>query len=191
MNPWETEQNFIQDVGNLENFLIFLDRNNITNSQELLINEENDNVNLLRSLNDLSKIHFEQLTLLETLYDRYRYELILSNKKHEVLCDKIIYLIEIFKKLQSSETKIANLLHNTQISGENIIKIKHSKKHDFLRMIKAVCLLNNKQDFEYISLSSEIHPEMINKITKKYDDLSNELSMVIDEFEECENLKIK
>jgi hypothetical protein len=167
-NPWEDERNFIQDVGDVKGFLKYIDKNNILSSKKDDCFIQENNLNLLQDLNEASKEHFEKIKLLEVLYDKYRNESILSKDKNDQLCDRIDYLSEILDKVEKNKIKIANLLHNTQMSENNVIKISHSKKFDFIKILKTIIiqLKNSSTEFELINLSSNVHPETLNKIVK-------------------------
>jgi hypothetical protein len=198
-NPWDDKQNFIQDVGDLEGFLNFLDMKGIcksdddhdednaskrfieSESRELemsVIKNENPqdililnyNLDILRELNSISKINYDKLKSLEVLYENYRGQSILSKIKNDELCYSLASLIEVFDKIENSRIKLANLIHNTNLSDNNVIKIKHEKKFEFIKIIKSILTqldnqnINQRNDIELIKLSSNVHPETINKI---------------------------
>lgn len=176
-NPWEETRNFIQDVGDFKSLIYFIDSNEMGSTTQLN-NESNTcvmdgtaNLELIKQLNLISKIHHEKISLLEILYEKYRNESILSKDKNHKICDSISYLIEILEKFETNKIKIANLLHNTHMSENNIIKIKHNKKIDFLRVLKIVYnkvgVKDGRNDLDFIDLSLNIHPQTINKIVRK------------------------
>jgi len=91
-NPWENSKTFIQETGSLPNFIEFLSRNNITNTSRSckteetkddddsgkdkdIVNDFNENINkndseelvLLNSLNNISKMYYEVVDLYLTL----------------------------------------------------------------------------------------------------------------------------
>jgi hypothetical protein len=69
------------------------------------------------------------------------------------------------QKFENSRIKIGNLLHNTRISDNNSISIKHNKKYDLIKALKIIIQQSeNNSDLELIKLSSNIHPNTINKI---------------------------
>jgi hypothetical protein len=196
INPWDDSKNFIQDVGDLEGFLNFMNlsqivkyddegsKNNLdleevenevganNNNQDLLI--LNYNLDLLKELNDISRMNYEKLKSLEVLYENYRSQSILSKIKNDELCDKISGLIEIFDKIENSRIKLANLIHNTHLTDNNIIKIKHDKKFEFIKIMKSIMTqmnnqkINQRNDIELIKLSSNVHPETLNKIVRLF-----------------------
>lgn len=195
-NPWENSKNFIQDTGNLNNFINFLDNNNICTQNPITYDFEN--LNILKQLDFITKLHFEKLTLLENLYEKYRYELILSKDSNHFIIDKMTHLIEILQKFDTSKIKIANLLHNTNISStdNNTIKIKHNKKFEFLKILKTILSqvqqidIHKNNELELIELSSNIHPETINKLTQKYDKISNQIDSLLTEYDNINKLII-
>jgi hypothetical protein len=63
-NPWENTKNFIQDTGNLGNFIEFLSKNNISEKnitkEYSKIEDKNEiNIELLHRLNECSKLNYE------------------------------------------------------------------------------------------------------------------------------------
>jgi hypothetical protein len=173
-NPWEDKKIFVQDVGDIKSFLNFLNENKIqVIGEEKILNENycDENLSLLQNLNDLSKIHFEKISMLEILYEKYRNESILSKDKNYQLIDSINYLTETLRKFEANKIKIANLLHNTQFSENNIIKIKHQNKHEFIKALKIVMnkVLNEdtRNELELINLSLNMHSETINKLVNE------------------------
>ena len=190
INPWDDERTFIQDVGELEGFLNFVQRGdklneNFQNEFEQVdqscfdIDNTTDNHYLLDQLNKISKLNFEKLKTLEIIYEKYRSESILSKTKNDELCYDIGYLIQIFEKIESNKTKLGNLIHNTHLSESNIIKIKHEYKFEFIKIMKRILTqvdtqnISQRNDIELIKLSSNLHPETINKIVS----LKNILSL--------------
>ena len=187
-NPWDDKKIFVQNVGDISSFISYLDENNITTLGSTTTskenNEEDDMLVMLKELDYLSKIHFEKINLLEELYEKYRNESILSKDKNYILIDSIAYLTEMMKKFESNKIKIANLLHNTQLSENNIVRIKHSKKLEFIKMLKIILspiyknnnsgnniLYQNqsnshsqRNELELINLSLNMHEETINKL---------------------------
>jgi hypothetical protein len=174
-NPWEDNKMFVQDVGDIKSFINFLNENKIQIiGEKKNLDEKNcdDNINLLRNLNDLSKVHFEKISVLEILYEKYRNESILSKNKNYLLIDSINYLTEMLRKFEENKIKIANLLHNTQFSENNIIKIKHQNKHEFIKALKIILNKvlneNTRNELELINLSLNMHSETIKKLVRKY-----------------------
>ena len=194
-NPWEDSKSFIQDIGDLGSFLGYLNNNEITTSSNsdyanLLRNSQDTNLDILKEFNDSSETHFEKLTILEELYEKYRYESLLSKEKNEELCQSIMDLIDILNKFEHNKIKIANLLHNTHISDNNTIKIKHDKKYEFIIMMKTILkqTQTDHNDFDYINFSSSIHPETVNQIQRKYEKMFIQTDSLICQFEENNKL---
>ncbi len=168
-NPWEDKKNFVQDVGDISSFLIFLEENQIKSLEPQQDNFDNDKIiNLLINLNELSKVYYENLNRLEILYEKYRNESILSKDRNFGLCDNIIYLTDILRKFDQNKLKIANLIHNTQFNENNILKIKHSHKLDLIKCLKIILNRINKESnvMEFINLSLNMHDGTINKLVK-------------------------
>jgi hypothetical protein len=167
-NPWDDNRTFIQDLGDVKSFLTFVDDNKLdTDNTNYISNDFSTNyINMLEELDAISSSHNHKITQLEFLYEKYRNEFILSKNNNYKSCDQILYLIEMFKKIELNKIKITNLLHNVQMSENNIIKLKHSSKPNFMKIIKIVLnKLNNSDNYlDFIDLSLNIHPETINKI---------------------------
>jgi hypothetical protein len=186
-NPWENQSNFVQDVGDLSKFVDFLKKNNLDSenqeNQKSIISS--DSLDVLKNFENISKQHFEALSELENLYEKFRNEPLLSNEKNWEILDKINYLNECFKLIENNKIKLANILHNTNLSDSSAIKIKQAKKLDFLKLLKIIlCRAQDDSNLEMINLSFNLHKENIKKLTNKYEEINKVVENFIKEYEQ-------
>jgi hypothetical protein len=183
-NPWENKSTFVQDVGEMRSFLNFLEINNINCEEKSKSYISSESLEVLKNFDFISKQHFESLSELEFLYEKFRNESLLSNEKNWELLDKINYLNECLKVIENSKIKIANILHNTNLSDSSVIKIKQSKKVDFLKLLKIiVSKAQDDSNLEMINLSFNLHKGNIKNLTNKYDEIYKTVENFTKEYE--------
>ena len=204
-NPWEEQNIFIQDVGGLKNLLNFANNENIIISDSMPIKNDNWKLNinkkeyenstylieLIEELNNLSNLQYEKLEKLEFLYEKYKYQLILSREKNDNLITMLNELTRLFNDFDKSKIKIVNLLHNAGISDSNVIKIKHDKKMELIKVLK-ICTSDYSSVLDLIELNGNIHDRTINKLQEKIkeiDEIANKLSNEFIELNQIKNNK--
>lgn len=78
--------------------------------------------------------------------------------------------------------KIANLLHNTNLSDNTVLKIKNLKKIQLIKAFKIIfSKLQGDEKLEIINLSFNMHKENINKLVAKYEEVNLEIENLISE----------
>ena len=204
-NPWEEQNIFIQDVGGLKDLLNYANNENIIFSDSMVVNNENWKLNinkkeyenstylieLIEELNNLSNLQYEKLEKLEFLYEKYKYQLILSREKNDNLITMLNELTRLFNDFDKNKIKIVNLLHNAGISDSNVIKIKHDKKMELIKVLK-ICTSDYSSVLDLIELNGNIHDRTINKLQEKIkeiDEIANKLSNEFIELNQIKNNK--
>lgn len=171
-NPWEDKKTFIQDVGSFSDLISFFSDNNITPNPDLLSstfqNESEYNsalstLDLFTALDKLTTLQYDKLSKLEVQYEKYKYEALLSRNTKNDLLMKAQELTETFSLFERNKIKLVNLIHNASLSDNNVIKIKHSKKFELIKILK-ICSSEYSSLLNLIELSAEMHQETINNI---------------------------
>jgi hypothetical protein len=99
-NPWEDRQSFIQDSSTVDDFISFVNAHSLSNSNDsgydvLALtkikeyNDANTTVDLLNELNEVSVKQYECLKKLEVMYEKYKYEWLLSSDKNSEIITKV------------------------------------------------------------------------------------------------------
>ena len=201
-NPWEEQNIFIQDVGGLKDLLNYANNENIIFSDSMVVNNENWKLNinkkeyenstylieLIEELNNLSNLQYEKLEKLEFLYEKYKYQLILSREKNDNLITMLNELTRLFNDFDKNKIKIVNLLHNSGISDSNVIKIKHEKKMELIKVLK-ICSSNYSSVLDLIELNGNIHERTINKLQEKIKEIEEITNKLSNEFNEINQIK--
>lgn len=197
-NPWEDKKTFLVDLGGVSNIVDFAREENIINEINedmcLDLNEYSDYdnanlvVDLLNQMDDLSNSQYAKLKELDVLYSKYKYQLLLSQDKNNELISKLNDLIGVFGLFERNKIKIVNLMHNAGMTDTNVIKIKHSRKMDFIKMIK-ICINEYSSVLELIELNENIHSETINKLKKKITEIEVKTNLLIQEYNDLSQIK--
>ena len=197
-NPWEDKKTFLVDLGGVSNIVDFAREENIINEINedmcLDLNEYSDYdnanlvVDLLNQMDDLSNSQYAKLKELDVLYSKYKYQLLLSQDKNNELISKLNDLIGVFGLFERNKIKIVNLMHNAGMTDTNVIKIKHSRKMDFIKMIK-ICINEYSSVLELIEFNENIHSETINKLKKKITEIEVKTNLLIQEYNELSQIK--
>ena len=197
-NPWEDKKTFLVDLGGVSNIVDFAREENIINEINedmcLDLNEYSDYdnanlvVDLLNQMDDLSNSQYAKLQELDVLYSKYKYQLLLSQDKNNELISKLNDLIGVFGLFERNKIKIVNLMHNAGMTDTNVIKIKHSRKMDFIKMIK-ICINEYSSVLELIEFNENIHSETINKLKKKITEIEVKTNLLIQEYNDLSEIK--
>ena len=197
-NPWEDKKTFLVDLGGVSNIVDFAREENIINEINedmcLDLNEYSDYdnanlvVDLLNQMDDLSNSQYAKLKELDVLYSKYKYQLLLSQDKNNELISKLNDLIGVFGLFERNKIKIVNLMHNAGMTDTNVIKIKHSQKMDFIKMIK-ICINEYSSVLELIEFNENIHSETINKLKKKITEIEVKTNLLIREYNDLSQIK--
>lgn len=197
-NPWEDKKTFLVDLGGVSNIVDFAREENIINEINedmcLDLNEYSDYdnanlvVDLLNQMDDLSNSQYAKLKELDVLYSKYKYQLLLSQDKNNELISKLNDLIGVFGLFERNKIKIVNLMHNAGMTDTNVIKIKHSRKMDFIKMIK-ICISEYSSVLELIEFNENIHSETINKLKKKITEIEVKTNLLIQEYNDLSQIQ--
>lgn len=197
-NPWEDKKTFLVDLGGVSNIVDFAREENIINEINedmcLDLNEYSDYdnanlvVDLLNQMDDLSNSQYAKLKELDVLYSKYKYQLLLSQDKNNELISKLNDLIGVFGLFERNKIKIVNLMHNAGMTDTNVIKIKHSRKMDFIKMIK-ICINEYSSVLELIEFNENIHSETINKLKKKITEIEVKTNLLIQEYNDLSQIQ--
>lgn len=197
-NPWEDKKTFLVDLGGVSNIVDFAREENIINEINedmcLDLNEYSDYdnanlvVDLLNQMDDLSNSQYAKLKELDVLYSKYKYQLLLSQDKNNELISKLNDLIGVFGLFERNKIKIVNLMHNAGMTDTNVIKIKHSRKMDFIKMLK-ICINEYSSVLELIEFNENIHSETINKLKKKITEIEVKTNLLIQEYNDLSQIK--
>ena len=197
-NPWEDKKTFLVDLGGVSNIVDFAREENIINEINedmcLDLNEYSDYdnanlvVDLLNQMDDLSNSQYAKLKELDVLYSKYKYQLLLSQDKNNELISKLNDLIGVFGLFERNKIKIVNLMHNAGMTDTNVIKIKHSRKMDFIKMIK-ICINEYSSVLELIEFNENIHSDTINKLKKKITEIEVKTNLLIQEYNDLSQIK--
>jgi hypothetical protein len=93
------------------------------------------------------------------------------------LMDTLINLNDLFKKIEKSNIKISTLLHNNSLNDNSFIRIKHSRKFDFINCMKLInSQIYDNENLQLILKSNNISENTFNLIKNKFDYLEREIN---------------
>ena len=192
-NPWENKAIFIQDTGKIEDFLFFIEKIEDCDVIERDENNEKEDSDLeIIKLNQFSSKYFERLNEIEVLYEKYKYEYILSKNKQEKMLEQLNDLIQLFKQIELNKVKIGNLLLNSHFSENNTIKIKHSHKSKFIKILKImITYLKDGNELDFIQRSFNLHSQTIDKLKNKFEDIYKSSSELLLKYNDVEKYNLK
>ena len=94
-------------------------------------------INTLNKLYELNEIQYNKLQELELIYEKYKYQNILNSHKNFELKQKLGDLSNFFEEIKNNKDKYAYLLHNSGITDSYVIKVKHGKKMELIKVEKS------------------------------------------------------
>lgn len=195
-NPWEDSQTFLQEVGNIQELTnqIVPAPTGKASILPLSVQKEYDKalmtVDLLEELDNLTTVQYTKLRDLEVLYEKYKYQLLLSQVKNEELIKKLNDLCEVFKVFETNRIKIVNLIHNAGLTDNNVVKIKHNKKMELIKILK-ICTSDYSSVLELVELNENIHKETVNKLRDKVNQIESAVNSLISEMGDLSRLDEK
>ena len=213
-NPWEDKKTFVQYIGNTDSLLDTLSledlnscpsmpnfskqvNNNYYKEQSILpiniINDyanSNDIIDALNNLYEQNTIQYNKLEKLEVIYEKYKYKNILSPDKNLELLQKINDLNNFLLEIKQNKNKLLNLLHNSGMTDSHVIKIKHSKKLEFIKLLKICCNKNNAV-LDMVELYENMHDNTLIKLKQKIDEEDMKVNALIKDFKEIQNIQSK
>ena len=168
--------------------------NSITNTSILPLNIQKEYlstesiVNSFEKLYDLIIIQYNKLEQLELIYEKHKYQNILNKQNNYELSQKLVDLINFFKEIKLNKNKLVYLLHNSGITDSHVVKIKHSKKMELIKILKLCCNKNNPM-IDMIELYENMHENSLNKLAETIKEKENKIDKLSKEFGELHNIK--
>ena len=114
---------------------------------------------------------------MEDLYEKYRFENLLSKEKMNFIMDSLENLTDLLKKIEKSRIKISTLLHNNSLSDNSFFRIKHQKKFELINTLKLINRqINSNENLHLIERSGSLSEKTFNLIKNKFDFLASEIN---------------
>ena len=145
-------------------------------------------IDALDKLYEYNTIQYNKLESLELIYEKYKYQNILNSQKNYELSQKLADLSNFFQDIKQNKNKFMYLLHNSGMTDSHVIKIKHGKKMELLKILKLCCSKNNPV-LDMIELYENMHENTLNNLKKKIDDKEKKINELIKEFNDIQNIK--
>ena len=145
-------------------------------------------INSLEKLYELNTIQYNKLEQLEYIYEKYKYQNILNPKKNFELLQKLGDLSNFFEEIKLNKDKLIYLLHNSGMTDAHVIKIKHSKKMELIKILKLCCNKNNPM-IDMIELYENMHENTLNKLIETIKEKENKINELQQELNELKNIK--
>ena len=177
-------ENIIKENSNLINN-IQISTLPLNNKNEYLSSEST--IDSLEKLYDLNVIQYNKLEQLELIYEKYKYQNILNQEKNFELSQKLEELNYFFEEIKINKDKLIYLLHNSGITDSNVIKIKHSKKMELIKILKLCCNKNNPM-IDMLELYENMHENTLNKLKEKIKEKDKKISELKKELNELHNI---
>ena len=145
-------------------------------------------INSLEKLYELNTIQYNKLEQLEFIYEKYKYQNILNSQKNFELLQKLGDLSNFFEEIKLNKDKLIYLLHNSGMTDAHVIKIKHSKKMELIKILKLCCNNNNPMIY-MIELYENMHENTLNKLIETIKEKENKINELQQELNELKNIK--
>ena len=198
-NPWEDRQSFIQDSATVDDFISFVNAHSLSNSNDsgydvLALtkikeyNDANTTVDLLNELNEVSVKQYECLKKLEVMYEKYKYEWLLSSDKNSEMITKVNEIQMMFDVFERNKIKVVNLLHNCGLNDEGVVKIKHAKKMEFIKGVK-IWTSNYSHVLDLVELNEGIHVNTIKQLGEKIKEYEKLTEEIVNEYNRVKQIK--
>ena len=169
--------------------------NNVNQASILPLTIQNDFssaesiIDSLEKLYELNTIQYNKLEQLEYIYEKYKYQNFLNSKKNFELLQKLGDLSNFFEEIKLNKDKLIYLLHNSGMTDAHVIKIKHSKKMELIKILKLCCNKNNPM-IDMIELYENMHENTLNNLKKKINDKEKKINDLINQYNDIQNIKI-
>ena len=197
-NPWEDRQSFIQDSSTVDDFISFVNAHSLCNNDngdDVLAlakikeyNDANTTVDLLNELNEVSVKQYECLRKLEVMYEKYKYEWLLSSEKNSEMIAKVNEIQMMFDVFERNKIKVVNLLHNCGLNDEGVVKVKHAKKMEFIKGVK-IWSSNYSHVLDLVELNEGIHVNTIKQLSEKIKQYEKLTEEIVDEYNRVKQIK--
>lgn len=173
-NPWDdikSKVTFGVAESDVSSFILFLDKNSISRSENYNDDEDSELVRSLQNLKDLDfaiSEYFKSVTELDIIYEKHRFRGILSRAHEDINQDSIVRSSEAFSLLNRNIAKISNLLKNAvSTSNNSSIVVPYDLRFCFINAIKYLATaLSNSSD---LTLLNELQYLNIKNVEKTFE----------------------
>ena len=174
------ENNINENINSKNSILPISVQNEYSNAEQM--------INTLNKLYELNEIQYNKLQELELIYEKYKYQNILNSHKNFEVKQKLGDLSNFFEEIKNNKDKYAYLLHNSGITDSYVIKVKHGKKMELIKILKLCCNKNNAI-IDMIELYENMHENTLNKLKEKISEKNNKIDELMKALDDLQNIK--
>ena len=174
------ENNINENINSNNSILPISVQNEYSNAEQM--------INTLNKLYELNEIQYNKLQELELIYEKYKYQNILNSHKNFEVKQKLGDLSNFFEEIKNNKDKYAYLLHNSGITDSYVIKVKHGKKMELIKILKLCCNKNNAI-IDMIELYENMHENTLNKLKEKISGKNNKIDELMKALDDLQNIK--
>ena len=174
------ENNINENINSKNSILPISVQNEYSNAEQM--------INTLNKLYELNEIQYNKLQELELIYEKYKYQNILNSHKNFEVKQKLGDLSNFFEEIKNNKDKYAYLLHNSGITDSYVIKVKHGKKMELIKILKLCCNKNNAI-IDMIELYENMHENTLNKLKEKINEKNNKIDELMKALDDLQNIK--
>ena len=174
------ENNINENINSKNSILPISVQNEYSNAEQM--------INTLNKLYELNEIQYNKLQELELIYEKYKYQNILNSHKNFEIKQKLGDLSNFFEEIKNNKDKYAYLLHNSGITDSYVIKVKHGKKMELIKILKLCCNKNNAI-IDMIELYENMHENTLNKLKEKISEKNNKIDELMKALDDLQNIK--
>ena len=174
------ENNINENINSKNSILPISVQNEYSNAEQM--------INTLNKLYELNEIQYNKLQELELIYEKYKYQNILNSHKYFEVKQKLGDLSNFFEEIKNNKDKYAYLLHNSGITDSYVIKVKHGKKMELIKILKLCCNKNNAI-IDMIELYENMHENTLNKLKEKISEKKNKIDELMKALDDLQNIK--
>ena len=174
------ENNINENINSKNSILPISVQNEYSNAEQM--------INTLNKLYELNEIQYNKLQELELIYEKYKYQNILNSHKNFEVKQKLGDLSNFFEEIKNNKDKYAYLLHNSGITDSYVIKVKHGKKMELIKILKLCCNKNNAI-IDMIELYENMHENTLNKLKEKISGKNNKIDELMKALDDLQNIK--
>ena len=174
------ENNINENINSKNSILPISVQNEYSNAEQM--------INTLNKLYELNEIQYNKLQELELIYEKYKYQNLLNSHKNFEVKQKLGDLSNFFEEIKNNKDKYAYLLHNSGITDSYVIKVKHGKKMELIKILKLCCNKNNAI-IDMIELYENMHENTLNKLKEKISENNNKIDELMKALDDLQNIK--
>ena len=179
-NESKEENNISENINSKNSILPISVQNEYSNAEQIITS--------LNKLYELNEIQYNKLEELELIYEKYKYQNILNSHKNFEVKQKLGDLSNFFEEIKNNKDKYAYLLHNSGITDSYVIKVKHGKKMELIKILKLCCNKNNAI-IDMIELYENMHENTLNKLKEKISEKNNKIDELMKALDDLQNIK--